>query len=169
MFDFIRDHFRKPTLEETLIGEEGILVDAEINGRRLTYAHERSPERGVLTAYKAGNRDAIEMIFYDTHIPPSKKRKETDRRRQVSQGTSWSRALEQIDVHHDNGIELFTSPKGGTFEYGDKIGNTYRATSHDPVAQAVINKARERYSGLQQIYAQLLRDVQQEAAKIVSR
>ena len=156
-------------MEETLVGEEGVLVDAEVNGRRLVYAHERSPERGVLTAYRQGDRDTIETVFYDTHFPPGKKRKDTDRSWQVSQGTAWSRVLEQVNVYHHDGAELFIGPKGGTFEYTDKRGNTYPATGHDPVAQAVIAKARERYAGLQQMYAQLLREVQQEASKIVSR
>ena len=155
--------FKRPVIEETLVDAEGKIVDAEVNGRRLTYAHERSPEMEVLTAYREGQPDTPWREFYDTHVAPGT-------RRQRKAGTDWARVLEEVVVYHDDDTEeVFRNPQGVTFEYVDRQGNTFRATAHDPVANAVVAQARERYADLSNFYGQLLKDVQQEARKKVSR
>ncbi|MBI2654787.1 hypothetical protein HYX02_08350 [Candidatus Woesearchaeota archaeon] len=155
----IRKIRRRPVaLEETLVDPEGTLVDAEVNNRRITYTHERRPERGVLTLYREGDRVNPQFVFYDAHIPldPEQRRKDLPR------------ALEEVVFFHDDGSqEVFRSPRNGTFEYVDRYSNRFPGTVHDPVARAVVDQARERYGALSKWYESLLKEVQQEARKKV--
>ena len=161
ILESLRRKFR-PLLEETLADEGAIIVDAEVNNRRLSYAHNLINEQGILTAYVYGNRDTIQAEFFDRHIPNTSL--------QNKGKTGWTRALEEVVYYHDdNTTERFVSPMGGTLEYTDRQGNTFRATAHDPVVSAIMAQAKERYQWMQQWYGrELLPDVQREARKKVS-
>lgn len=154
--------YREPIEEGVLIDEYGIVVDAEVDGMRLRYTHEPDPERGVLRVFRIGNREDLAVEFFDSHIRGSRK--------QRKKGKEWTRVLEAVVYHHEDGTqEKFRKPQGETFEYEDRRGNILNEKTHDPVVGAVIEQAKKRYEAASQWYAQLLNSVQAEARKKVSQ
>lgn len=65
--------------------------------------------------------------------------------------------------------EVFRNPRDAPFTYSDRQDALFEATNHDPVARGIVDQARQRYTGLQALYVQILGEVQAEARNRVSR